>query len=215
MQELQGGEWEIGKNIEVIKWQEATCRHAAETLNSFSVYKTCRGSTTHIGDSVLRSLAEGIFSPQTLQCSAATPNIAMFRNIFSLLNFLILVQPPHVWSCSPSQSSHLCCWGIGARRETRCLMWGIPNLTYSKWEDHQKIRIIVPCMQLTLQRIGFIPLRQLTLVLFHTGSWHCLTVRAIESGNMECAANTLSGHPQSKRYYWFVDLVFTQSNQIF
>ena len=27
---------------------------------SFSVYKTCRGSTTHIGDSVQRSLAEGI-----------------------------------------------------------------------------------------------------------------------------------------------------------
>ena len=104
-----------------------------ETSNSISVYKTCRGSTTHIGDSVQRSSPEGIFSsrtsrkiffcPQRLQCSEK-------YFIFSTT----LVPPPHVWSQSIFVFLRFHISGMGARRGSCCLMWGIPNLDFEFWK---------------------------------------------------------------------------------
>ena len=161
----------------MIKWQEVvtsrckTNNTRPQTLFPFikhvkvsphTVETQCRGA----GQKVKYCLIFG---------SATTPNIAMFIKIFSLLNILVQ-QPAHVWSCSPSQSSFVLRYRSKERNS-------LPDVRYS---------------QLLLWKV-----RRSLENLFRAGSWHCLTVRAIESGDMECAANTLSGHRQSKGYYWF------------
>ena len=135
----------------MIKWQEVVTSRC-KTNNTRPQTQTWTGFTTHIGDSVRRSLAEGIFSPQTLHCNVQQPpQTLQCSETYFLFS-------PHVWSCSLSQSSHLCCWGIGARRETHCLMWGIPNFDFGKWEDFWQIWILVPV------DIILVPRRQLTLL---------------------------------------------------